>query len=142
MICPYCGSQSVGYRFCTSCGARLPDAGQQQTWATQPAAAAAAPMEIPPPRKYGVLRIVSSVYRIIGWVVMVGGTLFSVGLVIIAAQGDGVLQDFIPLSSAVGLVGIAVAGAVASILYGLFMLAFADLCSLLLDIEQNTRRTE
>ncbi|HIE17178.1 MAG TPA: hypothetical protein EYP71_03180, partial [Dehalococcoidia bacterium] len=119
MTCPYCGSQSVGQRFCTTCGARVSDAGQQQAWARPPAAAV--PAEAPPPRKYGLLRIVSSVYRIIGWVVIAGGSLFSVGLVVIAAQGDGVLEDFIPLGSGLGVVGIAAAVAVASILYGLFM---------------------
>jgi len=39
-------------------------------------------------------------------------------------------------------VGIAIVGVIVSVLYGLFLLAFADLCYVLMDIERNTRAKE
>jgi hypothetical protein len=95
--------------------------------------------ETAPSGKYGALRAVATVYRIIGWVVMIGGSLFSIALAVLALGGTGALADFIPLSAGLGTVGIAVVGLIASILSGLFLVAFADVCYVLIDIEKNTR---
>jgi hypothetical protein len=95
--------------------------------------------ETVPSGKYGTLRAVATVYRIIGWVVMIGGSLFSIALAVLALGGTGALTDFIPLSAGLGTVGIAVVGLIASILSGLFLVAFADVCYVLIDIEKNTR---
>ena len=138
--CPHCGADSAGPQFCTTCGERLPAAIQQPVWEPQPAAPAKpAVKETVPSGKYGALRAVATVYRIIGWVVMIGGSLFSIALAVLALGGTGALTDFIPLSAGLGTVGIAVVGLIASILSGLFLLAFADLCHVLIDIERNTR---
>ncbi len=143
VICPNCGARSTGQQFCTSCGARLPAGGQQQAWGAQPVPGApAATREAVPGQKYAALRAVATVYKIIGWVVMVGGSLFSIALAVIAAQGAEELSQFIPLDVGIGAVGIAVVGIIGSVLYGLFLLAFADLCYVLMDIEQNTRAEE
>ena len=144
VTCSGCGAQSEGNQFCTVCGTRLSIASQQQVLEPQPAPTAAAPKarEAVPAGKYGALRAVATVYRIIGWVVMVGGTLFSIALAVIAAQGMEELVDFIPLGTGIGMVGIAVVGVVVSILFGLFLIAFADLCCVLIDVEGNTRSKE
>lgn len=145
ITCPGCGAQSMGNQFCTVCGTRLPAASQTEVWAPQPASVVEpATIEIAavPIRKYGALRAVATVYRIIGWVVMLGGTLFSIALAVIAAQGMEELVAFIPLGAGLGVVGIAVVGVVVSILFGLFLIAFADLCCVLVDIEGNTRSEE
>ena len=141
--CPHCGADSAGPQFCTTCGERLPVAIQQPVWEPQPAAPAKpAVKETVPSGKYGALRAVATVYRIIGWVVMIGGSLFSIALAVLALGGTGALTDFIPLSAGLGTVGIAVVGLIASILSGLFLVAFADLCYVLIDIEKNTRQEE
>jgi len=138
--CPGCGRESAGPQFCTTCGTRLPIVSEPQVWETQPVTAAKpVSKEAVPTRKYGALRAVATVYRVIGWVLMVGGTLFSIALAVIAAQGAGAFSDFIPWSMGLGIVGIAIVGVVVSILLGLFLLAFADLCCVLVDIESNTR---
>lgn len=138
--CPHCGADSTGPQFCTTCGERLPIAVQQSVFETQPAAPAKPVVkETMPPGKYGALRAIATVYRIIGWVVAVGGSLFSIALAVLALIGTGALTDFIPLSAGMGTVGIAVVGLVASILIGLFLVAFADVCYVLIDTEKNTR---
>jgi hypothetical protein len=96
--------------------------------------------ETVPSGKYGALRAVATVYRIIGWVVMVGGSLFSIALAVLALGSTGALTDFMP--AGLGTVGIAVAGLIGSILSGLFLVAFADVCYVLIDIEKNTRSKE
>jgi len=98
--------------------------------------------EAAPSRKYGALRAVATIYKIIGWVVMVGGTLFSIALAVIGARGAGEFSEFIPWGTGFGIVGIAVVGVVVSILGGLFLVAFADLCYVLMDVERNTGSKE
>jgi hypothetical protein len=89
--------------------------------------------------KFGALRAVATVYRIIGWVVMIGGSLFSIALAIMSFGATGALTDFLPLSAGLGTVTIAIVALIASILVGLFLVAFADVCNVLIDIEKNTR---
>ena len=141
--CPNCGADCAGLQFCTACGIRLPAASKKQVWEPQPAPSAG-PMagEAAPSRKYGALRAVATIYKIIGWVVMVGGTLFSIALAVIGAQGAGGFSEFIPWGTGLGMVGIAVVGVIVSILGGLFLVAFADLCYVLMDVEKNTGAKE
>jgi len=82
---------------------------------------------------------VATVYRIIGWVVMIGGSLFAIGLGVLAFGATGTLTDFLPVSSGPVTVAIAIISLIASILAGLFLVAFADICYLLIDIEKNSR---
>jgi hypothetical protein len=89
--------------------------------------------------KFGALRAVATVYRIIGWVIMTGGSLFSIALAVMSVGSTGALTDFLPLGAGLGIVAIAVLALIASILIGLFLVAFADVCYVLIDIEQNTR---
>ena len=138
--CPSCGKESAGPQFCTTCGARLPVVSQQEVLAPQPEPVAKpTPRKAAPTTKYGALRAVATVYRIIGWVLMVGGTIFSIALAVIAARGVEEFSEFIPWSTAPEVVGVAIAGVVGSILLGLFLIAFSGLCYVLMDIEKNTR---
>jgi len=89
--------------------------------------------------KYGALKTVATVYRIIGWVVMIGGSLFAIALAVMALGATGALTDFLPLTAGMGTVAIAIVGLIVSILLGLFLIAFADVCYVLIDIEKNTR---
>ncbi len=70
---------------------------------------------------------------------MVGGSLFAIALAVLAVGATGTLTDFLPISGGVGTVVIAIVGLIASILLGLFLVAFADVCNVLIDIEKNTR---
>jgi hypothetical protein len=141
--CPNCGKECAGLQFCTACGTRLSGASKHQV-EEPPPAPNASPMarEYAPSRKYGALRAVATIYKIVGWVVVVGGTLFSIALAVIGAQGSGEFSDFIPWGTSLGMVGIAVVGVVVSILGGLFLVAFADLCHVLMDVERNTGAKE
>jgi hypothetical protein len=141
--CPNCGAESAGLQFCTACGAKLPAAVKKQVWEPQPAPSDRPVVgEAAPPRKYGALGAVATIYKIIGWVVMVGGSLFSIALAVIGIQGAGEFSELIPWSAGLGMVGIAIVGVIVSILFGLFLVAFADLCYVLMDIERNTRSKE
>jgi hypothetical protein len=137
--CPNCGVENAGSQFCTACGTRLPVASQQQVSEPQPAPSArSVARETVPPRQYGSLRAVATIYKIIGWVVMVGGSLFSIALAVIGVQGAGEFSKFVSWGTGLGMVGIAIVGVIVSILCGLFLVAFADLCYVLMDIERNT----
>ncbi len=132
--CPHCGADSAGPQFCTTCGERLPGAIPQPVQEPQPAVKGTAPTG-----KYGALKAAATVYRIIGWVVMIGGSLFSIALAVLALGASGTLAEIMPLSAGLGTLGIALVGLIASILVGLFLIAFANLCHVLIDIEMNTR---
>jgi len=69
---------------------------------------------------------------------MIGGSLFAIALAVIALGATGTLTDFLPISAGIGTVAAAVAGLIVSILVGLFLVAFADVCNVLIDIEKNT----
>jgi hypothetical protein len=71
---------------------------------------------------------------------MIGGSLFAIALGVMAFGATGTLTDFLPVSSGPVTVGVAIIGLIASILSGLFLVAFADICYLLIDIEKNSRR--
>jgi hypothetical protein len=118
----------------------LPVATPQPAQDTQPIAPPVPEVrKITPSLKFGALRAVATVYRIIGWVVMIGGSLFSIALAIMSVGASGALTDFLPLGAGLGTVAIAIVALIASILSGLFLVAFADVCYVLIDIEKNTR---
>ncbi|OGN91458.1 MAG: hypothetical protein A2Z70_04695 [Chloroflexi bacterium RBG_13_48_17] len=142
VTCPACGAQSIGDLFCTVCGTKLPVAVKQEVLEPAPVVAEPTAVKVVPARKFGVLRAIATIYRIIGWVVMVGGTLFSIGLAVIAVQGAGGFSEVVPWVAGLGTAGIAATGIIVSILLGLFLIAFADLCYVLIEIESNTRSKE
>ena len=151
ITCPNCGAQSVaGQQFCTACGASLLGGGQEQVWGMQqepsatPVAEAGSPPSppSPSPQKYGVLGGAYIIFRIIGWVVLVGGSLFSIAMAVMASQGVASIADvsnIFPEAAGAGIALMALVGIIMSLLWGLFLLAFAELCAAVVDIEQRTR---
>ncbi len=92
-------------------------------------------------RKYAALRVITTIYRILGWTLLIGGSLLSIAVGVIMTVGTGFVQQTLPqINLAVTeAVAAAVGGIILSVLSGLAALAFADLCSVLMDIESNTR---
>jgi membrane associated rhomboid family serine protease len=78
-------------------------------------------------QKYPFLRFATSVLRIVGWIVLIGG---AIGSIIFGAGTGGITGAFM-----------AVAGIVGSFLAWLFLLATRELFYLLIQVEENTRNT-
>jgi len=78
-------------------------------------------------QKYPFLRFATSVLRVVGWIVLIGGAL---GSIIFGAGTGGITGAFM-----------AVAGIVGSFLAWLFLLATRELFYLLIQVEENTRNT-
>ncbi|MFW6125949.1 MAG: hypothetical protein ACOC58_02470 [Chloroflexota bacterium] len=83
-------------------------------------------------RKYGALRTVAIVFTIIAWIVLILGVIGAIAAGVVGIVGDmGVLPS----------VGIIIGGIIMAVVYFLFLLAFAQLIYLLVDVERNTRET-
>ena len=78
--------------------------------------------------RYRALRIVATVYRVIGWIVIVVGVLSSCVVAALAATGPMARSD----------IGIIV-GLVMGLVMGITLLATAEGIEVFLDIEENTR---
>ena len=148
--CPSCGAQGAGHQFCTNCGARLPSISQQQAWGVQPTPSApTVEGRAATPSQYMLMTVAATIFKIIGWVVLVGGTLGSIGVAVLAAQGamkelTSLLDRGMAILGVGGIAGIGLAvlalvGVTGSILGGLGLLAFADLCNAVISINENTR---
>lgn len=86
--------------------------------------------------RYGALATVSTVLRILGWIILVGGILASVFFAFgafntSAETGGDSFANFAAVS--------AIFGVILSAVWGVILLALADLIRLLIDIERNTR---
>jgi len=100
--------------------------------------------------KFRVLRIIGTLWKVLAWIVLVGGILFSLGLLLVGLLGSGGAllrlfgQDVSAMPGAMGIVSSIVGFVVtfvATIIYFLVLYAVGDLIYLLLAIEENTRRT-
>lgn len=126
---------------------------QEQLWSTQivPRAGASQAKEslATQPRKYVFLGTTIIIFKIVGWVVLAGGVLGSIAVALLASQGampgvielmDKVVGVFgISDVAGVGLVLLVLVGIVWSLLVGLGLLAFAELSSAVIAIEDSTR---
>lgn len=141
--CPQCGTPSLGMQFCINCGIRLtaPPPQPQPPPAPTLEAAPVEKKEIKVSRKYAALRVITTVYRILGWTLLVGGSLLSIAAGVVMSVGTGFTGQSLSWLSLAGTEAIAAAvgGTILSVLSGLLALAFADVCSVLMDIEANTR---
>lgn len=89
------------------------------------------------PRRFGALNTIGTLFRIIGWIVIVAGILLSIiGAAAIGGAGAGTEAAG---AGAVTAVFILVGGIAGSLIYGVLLLAFADLVLLLIEVERNTR---
>ena len=73
---------------------------------------------------------------------LIGGSLFSIAAGVLMSTGVTFLEQELPQITTASNEGIAIAvgGIIVSVVYGLLALAFADICSVLMDIEANTRQ--
>jgi membrane associated rhomboid family serine protease len=78
-------------------------------------------------QKYPFLRFATTVLRVVGWIVLVGGV---IGSIVFGIVTGGVTGAFM-----------AVGGIIGSFLAWLFLLATRELFYLLIQVEENTRNT-
>jgi hypothetical protein len=79
-------------------------------------------------RKYRMMHIAASIFRVLGWVVLVVGIIGSIIVGTVTGGGEGAM--------------IAILGIIYSIIGGIFTIAMADFFHCVMDIEENTRRHE
>jgi len=88
--------------------------------------------------KYQFLRTASTIFRVLGWIALVGGVIGS----ILLAIGIVGLSIYDGESVATGAAIIyAVVGIIISVLYWVSLLVAAELLHLFIDMEKNTRET-
>jgi len=78
-------------------------------------------------QRYPFLRFATTVLRVVGWIVLVGGVIGSIVFGIATGGVEGVFM--------------AVGGIIGSFLAWLFLLATRELFYLLIQVEENTRNT-
>lgn len=94
------------------------------------------------PRKTGLLRLAGVVFQIIGWIVLVLGCLASIAAAVLAIMGWQ-FESLIPGMSIVStnmVINMAIGGLILSILYGIGILAFSEICFILVDINKAVRQ--
>ncbi len=101
-------------------------------------------------RKFVVLRVVSSIFKVLAWIILAIGILSGCLTLAVGAMpgllggGSGGTNVVSSQVGAFGLIG-GIAGALAiiffTLLYFLFVFAFGDLLNLLISLEENTRLT-
>ena len=96
--------------------------------------------------KYRALRIISTVFKILGWVVLVLGILSTCAwsaLFAITGSGIGLGGGRESAAGGIGVIliaiGVFLGGIIASGLYSLLFFAVGELVQVVLDIEANTR---
>jgi hypothetical protein len=88
------------------------------------------------PHKYGLLRGIAFVLKLLGWIVLIAGLFGSVSLFMIAVVNRAGAAALLP--AAVGAAGVGVV-ALLGIIWFVQLYAFGSILSLLVDIEENTR---
>lgn len=178
VTCASCGTQcAAGQRFCTTCGSKLSEVvppqqtwqpqqpeqawppqqqvaqPQEQTWGAQPAPSVPTPpsaeKRAAPRRKYVILSAAVIIFKIIGWVVLIGGILGSIAVGLLASRGgmpglvslldNGMAVVGVSGIAGVGLAVIVLVGIVGSLLWGLGMLAFAELASAVMTVDDTVK---
>ncbi len=103
-------------------------------------------------KQYRILRLVATLYKILAWIVLVGGIITALGVIVFGAIGGSAMSqsplfEGMPagLSGMVsGLVGGIFAGiliVLAAVIYFVLLYAGAEVIYVGLAIEQNTRET-
>lgn len=87
------------------------------------------------PRKYGLLRVIALILKLLSWVVLIGAIVGTVLLVVgvgaAGANDNAVLRAL----TAAGLVATPLIG----VIWFIQLFAFGSILSLLVDVEENTR---
>jgi RNA polymerase subunit RPABC4/transcription elongation factor Spt4 len=163
--CPTCGStMPPGQQFCAVCGTRIGGTKQRQQAVGQQAAmgtpaqtgttstqissepATTVPSMVSTtegetmvrPHKHRILTIAGVIFQIFGWIVLVFGILASIAMAVFAAIGGTFMPAMPGLSTIGGMsaILIAIGGIIASLLYGFGLLAFAEICYTVRDIDE------
>jgi hypothetical protein len=101
-------------------------------------------------KRFRVLRIIGTLWKVVAWVTLIGGSLFALGLLLMGLLGSGSFilrllgQESAIVPGAMGVVSSVVSFVVAltaTIVYFLALYAVGDVINLLLAIEENTRQT-
>jgi hypothetical protein len=98
-------------------------------------------------KKFTVLRIIGTLWKIVAWIVLVVGVVASVGVLLTGILGGPMMRRMVPVPEgaswmygvAGGIIGF-IAALVSTIVYFLLMYAVGELIYLLLAIEENTRQ--
>jgi RNA polymerase subunit RPABC4/transcription elongation factor Spt4 len=82
-------------------------------------------------RQYSILTIAGALFQVVGWIVLIGGVLTSIGLLIFISMG-GKFESAIPgmsgtIQGSVALI-MGLASIICSIVWGIGLLAFAEIC--------------
>jgi hypothetical protein len=97
-------------------------------------------------KKFRVLRIIGTLWKILAWIVLVGGIISSLGILVLSIFGGGVMQQLgqqagqgaFLFNAVGGIIGFVV-GLISSAFYFLILYAAGEMIYLLLAIEENTR---
>jgi len=99
-------------------------------------------------KRFKVLRIVGTIYKILAWITLILGTLSGLGMLGVSllmgmrmARQLPRLYTFAPQAGMVGGIVGAIAILLLAILYSLFLYAAGEFIYLALAIEENTRET-
>jgi len=101
-------------------------------------------------KKFRILRIIGTLWKVLAWIVLVGGILSSLGILLAGVLGSGGFifrlfeQETGVVPGALGIVSSIFGFVVAlglTIIYFLILYAVGELIYLLLAIEENTRKT-
>jgi peptidoglycan/LPS O-acetylase OafA/YrhL len=92
-------------------------------------------------RKFTALRVIGTIFKVIGWLVLILGLLGAILALVLGFLGgtslDALGMDLGPLTGVAAFL----AGVLASVLYFLLFYAIGEYIYLFLSIEENTRRT-
>ncbi len=89
-------------------------------------------------RKYRFLRIAATIFRVIGWIVLVVGVIASILMGTFMGVVTGI--EFPALGGGIAAFYV-IFGILYSVIVWVSFLAFAEIFCLLIDLEQNTRET-
>ena len=113
----------------------------EKTTAAAGGTSAAVWSAVGPPRRTGLLRLAGVVFQVVGWIVLVVGCLASIAMAVFAIMGGQFISLIPGMANIAGnmAINIAIGGLIMSIIYGLGILAFSEICFILTDISKVVR---
>ena len=88
--------------------------------------------------RYRMMNFAVSLFRVVGWIILIGGCLGSIAMIVFALIGGG-FQTIIPgMDTLIGdmAIGMGIGCFIFSFIYGFAFIAFAELCRLVMHIAQ------
>jgi hypothetical protein len=84
------------------------------------------------PRKYGLLRVIATILKVLAWIVLVVGIVVAIFALLSVGRTSGIVAQVV---SYVGVIG----APLLCIVWFVQLYAFGSILSLLIDIEESTR---